>query len=242
MTRRRSHPRRSRRPRQRRRCDQAPEPVATPTKADEQPDLTPEELIAALEASFRDFKDGDIVEGEVVKIDRDEVLLDIGYKSEGRDPFEGAVDPPRRRPQPGREGRGPDRSPRAPEGGQGGPADPVEEAGAVRACLGPDRRDHAFRPDHHGTRDRGREGWPDPRHRPARVPPGIARRSAAGPRPPAVRRPGARGEDHRAGPQPQQRRAVAPRVPRGVAVRGPQEVPARTSRRASGARARSARS
>jgi small subunit ribosomal protein S1 len=63
--------------------DQAPEPVATPTKADEQPDLTPEELIAALEASFRDFKDGDIVEGEVVKIDRDEVLLDIGYKSEG---------------------------------------------------------------------------------------------------------------------------------------------------------------
>ena len=61
----------------------APEPAATPTKADEQPDLTPEELIAALEASFRDFKDGDIVEGEVVKIDRDEVLLDIGYKSEG---------------------------------------------------------------------------------------------------------------------------------------------------------------
>ena len=48
-----------------------------------QPDLTPEELIAAMEASFRDFNDGDIVEGEVVKIDRDEVLLDIGYKSEG---------------------------------------------------------------------------------------------------------------------------------------------------------------
>ena len=63
--------------------EQAPGSAATPTKADEQPDLTPEELIAALEASFRDFKDGDIVEGEVVKIDRDEVLLDIGYKSEG---------------------------------------------------------------------------------------------------------------------------------------------------------------
>src|SRR5262245_49141394 len=55
----------------------------TTTKAGEQPDLTPEELIAALEASFHDFKDGDIVDGEVVKIDRDEVLLDIGYKSEG---------------------------------------------------------------------------------------------------------------------------------------------------------------
>ncbi len=36
-----------------------------------------------MEASLRDFKEGDIVEGEVVKIDRDEVLLDIGYKSEG---------------------------------------------------------------------------------------------------------------------------------------------------------------
>jgi small subunit ribosomal protein S1 len=53
------------------------------TKAGGEPDLTPEELIEALEASLRDFNDGDIVEGEVVKIDRDEVLLDIGYKSEG---------------------------------------------------------------------------------------------------------------------------------------------------------------
>ncbi len=53
------------------------------TAAADERDLTPEELIEAMEASFRDFNDGDIVEGEVVKIDRDEVLLDIGYKSEG---------------------------------------------------------------------------------------------------------------------------------------------------------------
>jgi small subunit ribosomal protein S1 len=53
------------------------------TQAAPERDLTPEELIEAMEASFRDFNDGDIVEGEVVKIDRDEVLLDIGYKSEG---------------------------------------------------------------------------------------------------------------------------------------------------------------
>jgi small subunit ribosomal protein S1 len=57
----------------------APEAApATPER-----DLTPEELILAMEASFKDFNDGDIVDGEVVKIDRDEVLLDIGYKSEG---------------------------------------------------------------------------------------------------------------------------------------------------------------
>lgn len=30
-----------------------------------------------------DFDDGDVVQGEVVRIDRDEVLVDIGYKSEG---------------------------------------------------------------------------------------------------------------------------------------------------------------
>jgi small subunit ribosomal protein S1 len=55
--------------------------VTTPEPAGD--DYTPEELIAAMESSLRDFKDGDIMEGEVVKIDRDEVLLDIGYKSEG---------------------------------------------------------------------------------------------------------------------------------------------------------------
>jgi len=58
------------------------EQSASPKAAPER-DLTPEELIVAMEASLRDFKDGDILEGEVVKIDRDEVLLDIGYKSEG---------------------------------------------------------------------------------------------------------------------------------------------------------------
>jgi small subunit ribosomal protein S1 len=51
--------------------------------ASETRDLTPEELRDAIEASLRDFKEGDILEGTVVKIDRDEVLLDIGYKSEG---------------------------------------------------------------------------------------------------------------------------------------------------------------
>jgi small subunit ribosomal protein S1 len=42
-----------------------------------------EELMAAIEATIRPFDEGDIVNGIVVKIDKDEVLLDIGYKSEG---------------------------------------------------------------------------------------------------------------------------------------------------------------
>jgi small subunit ribosomal protein S1 len=42
-----------------------------------------EEFMNALEATIKPFDDGDIVEGVVVKVDADEVLLDIGYKSEG---------------------------------------------------------------------------------------------------------------------------------------------------------------
>ncbi|HEV2907108.1 MAG TPA: 30S ribosomal protein S1 [Actinomycetota bacterium] len=46
-------------------------------------DYSPEELVEAIEASLKDFNDGDLVTGKVVRIDHDEVLLDIGYKSEG---------------------------------------------------------------------------------------------------------------------------------------------------------------
>lgn len=42
-----------------------------------------EDLLAAIDETIKYFKEGDIVEGSVVKVDRDEVLLDIGYKTEG---------------------------------------------------------------------------------------------------------------------------------------------------------------
>src|SRR4030088_1891728 len=42
-----------------------------------------EAFLAAIDETIKYFNDGDIVEGTVVKVDRDEVLLDIGYKSEG---------------------------------------------------------------------------------------------------------------------------------------------------------------
>jgi len=44
---------------------------------------TMEELMAAIDATIKPFSDGDLMTGTVVKIDKDEVLLDIGYKSEG---------------------------------------------------------------------------------------------------------------------------------------------------------------
>ncbi len=46
-------------------------------------DLGGASLEEAIDATIVDFDDGDIVEGKVVKIDKDEVLLDIGFKSEG---------------------------------------------------------------------------------------------------------------------------------------------------------------
>src|SRR5512141_2181542 len=44
---------------------------------------TAEDFLAAVDATIKYFNDGDIVTGTVVKVDRDEVLLDIGYKTEG---------------------------------------------------------------------------------------------------------------------------------------------------------------
>ena len=44
---------------------------------------TAEDLLAAIDATIKYFNDGDIVAGTIVKVDRDEVLLDIGYKTEG---------------------------------------------------------------------------------------------------------------------------------------------------------------
>ncbi|MFM7492166.1 MAG: 30S ribosomal protein S1, partial [Actinomycetota bacterium] len=41
-----------------------------------------EDFLAAIEGTIKNFNDGDLVSGVVVQVDRDEVLLDIGYKTE----------------------------------------------------------------------------------------------------------------------------------------------------------------
>src|SRR5207245_2784104 len=48
--------------------------------ADDLDGMSPEDAIAG---TIVEFEDGDIVQGTVVKVDKDEVLLDIGFKSEG---------------------------------------------------------------------------------------------------------------------------------------------------------------
>ncbi|MGN0056230.1 MAG: 30S ribosomal protein S1 [Atopobiaceae bacterium] len=46
-------------------------------------DVSDEEMNNLIDGTITDFDEGDLVTGTVVKIEHDEVLLDIGYKSEG---------------------------------------------------------------------------------------------------------------------------------------------------------------
>ena len=59
--------------------------------SDDEEDLFNEEdhekLLEAYDETLKDFEEGEIVKGVVVKIDRDEVMVDVGYKSEGYIPL-----------------------------------------------------------------------------------------------------------------------------------------------------------
>jgi len=46
-----------------------------------------ENLLKAYDETLKDFEEGEIVKGVVIKIDRDEVMIDVGYKSEGYIPI-----------------------------------------------------------------------------------------------------------------------------------------------------------
>ncbi|HEX6652646.1 MAG TPA: S1 RNA-binding domain-containing protein, partial [Thermoleophilaceae bacterium] len=41
------------------------------------------QIVPNYDATLVPFEEGDVVSGKVVRIDQDEVLVDIGYKSEG---------------------------------------------------------------------------------------------------------------------------------------------------------------
>jgi small subunit ribosomal protein S1 len=62
--------------------EMAPAPVAKAAPTGPEP-TTMEELLAEQDTDIKSFKHGDVVEGTVVRIDKDEVLVDIGAKSEG---------------------------------------------------------------------------------------------------------------------------------------------------------------
>jgi small subunit ribosomal protein S1 len=69
-------------------ADAAAEPAGGEAEFEGETNITVDDLDGmsledAIDATIVAFDDGDLVHGKVVKIDSDEVLLDIGYKSEG---------------------------------------------------------------------------------------------------------------------------------------------------------------
>ena len=182
-------------------------------------DLGGQSFADAVDATIVEFDDGDIVIGRVVKIDSDEVLLDIGFKSEGVIPsrelsIRNDVDP--------NEIVSLDDELEAlvlQKEDKDGRLILSKKRARVRARLGHDRRDQGEGRDRQGPGHRGGQGRPDPRHRSARLPPRVARRSPPRARPPALRGQGDRVQDHRARQEPEQRRVVPAGVPRGDPAR-----------------------
>jgi small subunit ribosomal protein S1 len=63
--------------------EQAPPPVPAPRVYEGPEPTTMEELLNEQATEIKSLKHGDVVEGNVVRIDKDEILVDIGAKSEG---------------------------------------------------------------------------------------------------------------------------------------------------------------
>ena len=60
------------------------EKVVEPSNVVDLPDnIKPEDFPDLLEKTLITFNDGDVIEGTIVRIDRNEVMVDVGYKSEG---------------------------------------------------------------------------------------------------------------------------------------------------------------
>jgi len=55
-------------------------PEGEPTESDD----SMEDLMGMYEESFKRFADGEVVTGRIISVDKDHVLVDIGYKSEGQ--------------------------------------------------------------------------------------------------------------------------------------------------------------
>ena len=197
------------------------------------------QIVPNYDATFRAIEEGEVVTGHVVRIDKDEVLVDIGYKSEGVIPanelsIRKAVDPERGGP-PRRGGR----RDRPHQGGPGRSPDHVEEARPLREGLAPHRNRRRVRRAGRGHGHRGRQGRPDHRPRRARLPARVARRHPPRAEPRRVHGHEDRDEGDRAQPLAQQRRALAPRGPRGGAQGGAPADPRPPAARASSSKGRS---
>ena len=58
-------------------------------------DISDDQMNQTIDGTLTEFDEGDLVNGTVVKIEHDEVLVDIGFKSEGVVPVRELVHPQR---------------------------------------------------------------------------------------------------------------------------------------------------
>jgi small subunit ribosomal protein S1 len=59
-------------------------PVESPTEGEPKIEESMENLMDMYEESFKRFEEGEVVTGRIISVDKDHVLVDIGYKSEGQ--------------------------------------------------------------------------------------------------------------------------------------------------------------
>jgi len=64
---------------------------ASDTSGEEIPDS--DNFIELYEESLKSIREGEVIEGEIVQIGKEYVLVDIGYKSEGQIPIDEFIDP-----------------------------------------------------------------------------------------------------------------------------------------------------
>ena len=181
------------------------------------------------------INEGEVVHGTVVRVDKDEVLVDIGYKSEGVIPV--AELSIRRSVNPADEvslGDEIDALVLTKEDAEGRLILSKKRARFELAWKNIERAAESRRAGQR-PRDRGRQGRPDPRPRRARLPARVARRHPPRAGPGRVPRQGAALQGDRAQPLAQQRRALAPRRARGgaqgAAPGDPRPAPAGRRRR-----------
>ena len=70
-------------------ADKAEAEKDDPESSEDMDEIDPdaEDLMGMYEESFKRFEEGEVVNGKIISIDRDYVLVDIGYKSEGQIPI-----------------------------------------------------------------------------------------------------------------------------------------------------------
>ena len=212
---------------------------ATPTSTGTNPILDDDQvdpaeyarLLDIYDNSFRNIAEGEVVKGTVLKVTDTEVVVDVGFKSEGIISIEEFLDETpadhraarRHRRRAARE----DRRPRRLRRPLARKSREDEDLGRSRARL--HRQEGRHRPRH-----RTDQGWPCRRHRRAGVPARQPDRRAPRAQPRRPARPGAAHARHQGEQEARQHRALAQGAARG-GERREEEAHARDARRGQGA-------